>query len=203
MNELSSQLEAIGLPAPSQVAQLEHETADKIAVAIRPLIRADHPDIGELLDAHQALVLWSQRLEVELARLGHKHAVPSPGPLITVPNDYTLGGVRGTHDEPCQHHLVWTDEKQAEITCRTCGTKVNPAWWVARHADLVALAERRFTETREEQRRIAKENEELRAERNKLRADVRRAKESWSKAAAKTASKATKVAAGKESRKKS
>ena len=192
-SDLSSELAALGLPAPSESPHPPtFDTVDLINAAVRPLFKhhATKIDIGtnvlvgDMLEAHAALSFWAVRLEAELAHHGHKIAKVVPGPKVIIQDGYRIiDGVKHpmTREVPCPHKLITTSESAAEVTCRTCGTLVNAAWWVSRHAESVELAERRFVETRKEQSQLIAENAELKAERKKLRDAVRRGKESAAK----------------------
>ena len=199
-SDLSSELAALGLPAPSEAAPAPAapDATDLIHAAVRPLF-ASHPVkvdigtsamVGDMLEAHAALTFWAVRLEAELSRYGHKIAKVVPAPKVMIDDGYRIiDGIKHpmTREVPCPHKLITTSESAAEVTCRTCGTLVNAAWWVARHADSVELAERRFVETRKEQSQLIAENTELKAERKRLRDAVRRGKESVAKRRGKNA----------------
>ena len=39
--------------------------------------------------------------------------------------------------QPCLHHNVSFNRRDDELTCLTCGAKVNPVAWIADHAEQI------------------------------------------------------------------
>lgn len=50
----------------------------------------------------------------------------------------------------CQHSHVIVSESTLEITCKQCGAKVNPVWWIIQKMDQINSAQKRYVQAASE-----------------------------------------------------
>lgn len=162
-------------------ADVIHAVCDSLfQVACRTDAGAAHPTLQfELLDVYQALELWRIRIDHQLARLTGSNSRVGTPPQVKKVVQY-IGDAK-TIMADCEHPTVDVDDKLAELTCRTCGHKVSPVWWLSRHAEQVARAEGWRKAVRENRADLDKEIAALKNERNLLKQQIKRAKATGAK----------------------
>lgn len=184
MSELSAQLAALGIPAPSSPVVVNESPADIVMAVVAEYLKAGDsadPMVGlELLH----MLRWAQlRLETELARTSGcsvtKKIERPPTRRVTK----TYFGKPVEVDEECPHRCVEVDEKQSLLTCTSCGAFVNPVWWLARNTKEVTRAEEWRVSVAKDAARVRTELEELKAELSRTKQKNKRAKQTGAKQA--------------------
>lgn len=134
------------------------------------------PSVTALVDLHADLALMMLRIETTLARHGHEIMRPIKSPSVEVTTGHSALGERVTYKTECDHHLVDIDERREHLICRTCHSAVSPMWWLARFTKEVARAGEARFHLRKENDKLRAELEELKKERSKHKAAIRRRK---------------------------
>jgi hypothetical protein len=125
-----------------------------------------------LVDLHSDLSMLLLRIQHTLSMHGHAILRTIKPPQVAS-GATTLGGAQ--IKEECKHLLVDVDATRSELVCRTCDTRVNPMWWLARYTAEIQRASQARESLRKQSESLRAEVEALKKEREKHRAAMRRA----------------------------
>lgn len=196
MSDLSAQLAALGIPAPSSSVTVEPESpGDRIVRACTDYLAAgDAADPMVGLELHTMLVVMTARIAMQLAQ--HGCAIVRPAAPTKRLVKRTLRTTRGTEhganseepdavwvEEECKHELVEIDETRAQLTCRYCHVEVNAIWWLARHTKALTQSENWKVHVERKRREIEQEIAELKSELAATKAKNKRAGQTSAKQA--------------------
>ncbi len=120
MPDLSTQLAALGVPAPTEAPArtpigVVLEELHALLTEATATIPGDH--VGDDLELHGMLAAWTGRLEHRLGKLGVQVIRPAV-----------------TRFDDCKHELTSVDENLSALECRTCHARLNPITWLAGYA---------------------------------------------------------------------